>query len=582
MEDKKIDAYINGKIEIEDTFLALLQEDINEEGFNESLNNLNLHFQNQGFSQNQEELKIFLYYISKIADNHNRTKEFFKKIGEVLNLIHNEIKTFLSNFDIFDIFKSNPRMLLSLLQNNLLEADEIIFKYMMKYYYEKKRDQYFAFLYPEFKEFLSQEDVLYYEEKISNIKQYEIYRQEGENENYFCSLIRNDLIDEFVEFSTRVNLQLSSPVPFSLFESNPFLFDKETTLIEYAAFYGSIKIFQYLRLQEVTLTPSLWLYAIHSNNPEIIHLLEELQVNPKDSTFYECFKEAIICHHNDVANYIKECKITRYDENYLLESQYDWQKRKSIHEHIFDYYNFHFMNIKSYDKQILYYLINFDYVNLIKLYLPEEFEQLDQIVANDSFFNGLNNLVITSNLLNLNKYIFPNTVTICSSVKKMSKFAFLDCSGIRNVFFECPSSISQIGPSSFLECQYLFQISIPPSVTQIGNTCFLKCKHLVHVYIPSSVTYIGKSAFRGCSSLDKISIPPLIKKIDEETFSGCSSLTQVIFESPSSLASIEYCAFKDCTSLTQISIPSSLTRFGNSVFIGCSSLKQILIPSSVT
>ncbi|KAK8837406.1 hypothetical protein M9Y10_036840 [Tritrichomonas musculus] len=240
------------------------------------------------------------------------------------------------------------------------------------------------------------------------------------------------------------------------------------------------------------------------------------------------------------------------------------------------------MNIKSFDKQILYYLINFDYVNLIKLYLPEEFEQLDQIVANDSFFNGLNNLVITSNLLNLNKYIFPNTVTICSSVKKMSKFAFLDCSGIRNVFFECPSSISQIGPSSFLECQYLFQISIPPSVTQIGNTCFLKCKHLVHVYIPSSVTYIGKSAFRGCSSLDKISIPPLIKKIDEETFSGCSSLTQVIFESPSSLASIEYCAFKDCTSLTQISIPSSLTRFGNSVFIGCSSLKQILIPSSVT
>ena len=57
----------------------------------------------------------------------------------------------------------------------------------------------------------------------------------------------------------------------------------ETNLVEYAAFFGSIQIFKYLLVNQVKLIPSLWIYAIHSRNPEIIHLLEENNIEPYGS-----------------------------------------------------------------------------------------------------------------------------------------------------------------------------------------------------------------------------------------------------------------------------------------------------------
>ena len=56
---------------------------------------------------------------------------------------------------------------------------------------------------------------------------------------------------------------------------------KTPTLIEYSTFFGSIQIIQYLKYNKVPLTNSLWLYAIHSNNTEVIHFLEENEIKPE-------------------------------------------------------------------------------------------------------------------------------------------------------------------------------------------------------------------------------------------------------------------------------------------------------------
>ena len=45
------------------------------------------------------------------------------------------------------------------------------------------------------------------------------------------------------------------------------------TLIEYATFYGSIQIFKYLLNNNVGLTESLWMYAVHGQNSEIIDIM---------------------------------------------------------------------------------------------------------------------------------------------------------------------------------------------------------------------------------------------------------------------------------------------------------------------
>ena len=50
----------------------------------------------------------------------------------------------------------------------------------------------------------------------------------------------------------------------------------KTRLIEYAAF---------LYKKGAELTSKLWLYAIHSDNPEMIQLLKENQVKPPNSLF---------------------------------------------------------------------------------------------------------------------------------------------------------------------------------------------------------------------------------------------------------------------------------------------------------
>ena len=94
----------------------------------------------------------------------------------------------------------------------------------------------------------------------------------------------------------------SSEVKQSVFETNPLLLEKEATLIEYAAFFGSIKIFQYLKNNHVQMTPSLWIYAIHSKNAELINILEESCIDPPDKSYLKCFEESIKCHHNEIAD----------------------------------------------------------------------------------------------------------------------------------------------------------------------------------------------------------------------------------------------------------------------------------------
>ena len=57
-------------------------------------------------------------------------------------------------------------------------------------------------------------------------------------------------------------MPLTSKIKESFFETNPYLLENKEnmTLIEYAAFFGSIQIIQFLNLSSVPLKTSLWMY----------------------------------------------------------------------------------------------------------------------------------------------------------------------------------------------------------------------------------------------------------------------------------------------------------------------------------
>ena len=181
---------------------------------------------------------------------------------------------------------------------------------------------------------------------------------EGENELDYCKIIRNDSIGDFITYVKRSGMSLKTKIKTSIYETNPYLLSKNPSLIEYTAFFGSIQIFRYLYKNNVKLTPSLWIYAIHGFDPEIIYILESKNIKPKDQTYVECLIEAIECHHNDLVNYIKT--------NYI-------KKQGNIDDLIFQKsirsYNYSLFSDNLFTRISFFNFCRFDYFFLVKQYL---------------------------------------------------------------------------------------------------------------------------------------------------------------------------------------------------------------------
>ena len=190
-------------------------------------------------------------------------------------------------------------------------------------------------------------------------------------------MICQDSVEEFVAYVNRTNLSLPRRIDNSIFETNQFLNEnKNTTLIEYSAFFGSIQIFQFLQLSGVTLEPSLWLYAIHSQNADMIHLLEYHNVEPPNGDYKLCFIEAIKCHHNDIANYI-EYNFLQQNTDAL--SGVDYQSK------VFCFQNYAFFpsDLKSEDE--FYALCSYGYRLLSDLYIKKSEMNIKQKMKENIF-----------------------------------------------------------------------------------------------------------------------------------------------------------------------------------------------------
>ena len=171
-------------------------------------------------------------------------------------------------------------------------------------------------------------------------------------------MIQKDLIEEFIIYVNKNCISVESTINPSIYETNNFLLKRsEITLIEYAAFFGSIQIFNYLRNNGAKLDSSLWLYAIHGQNPEIINFLEENKILPSDdeqNLFEQIFKESIKCHHIDVINYI---------QNNYFQNKKEYSNDTLID--CFRYCNFMFMQFDINNENLFFYLCKYDYYLLV-------------------------------------------------------------------------------------------------------------------------------------------------------------------------------------------------------------------------
>lgn len=354
--------------------LRYIEEEENNEEIFENLTNL---FKEQNIYSNRLDLKTLLHILNRISKHHHRTTDFFGKIERVFLIFKEKIKNFFTNSEIFTIFKSNKRILLFLFEENIIVMDEYVFKKIEKFKYcIAKYPIYFS---PEIKPFINENwfpkydknDVFHTNAWVEEIKEdlpddFYSKRKIGENDNFICQLIRKDLIEDFIIYVNQNTYPLDSIINRSKYETNNFLLKKhKITLIEYATFCGSIQIFNYLRFNNVKLTSSLWEYAVHGQSAEIIHLLEELHIEPinldkKNNFFEQIFIESIKCHHIDIANYIRN--------NYLQDKN---ENSNDALINCIKYYNFILMENDLIDQSSFFYLCKYDYYFLAVCLLNE-------------------------------------------------------------------------------------------------------------------------------------------------------------------------------------------------------------------
>lgn len=324
---------------------------------------------NQKIVKNRTNLQELLRLIAKISENHHRHIIFFNKIEHILLYIKFDIKQSFINSEIFHIFKNDKRILCFLFENKILKCDFALANLILKRS-NKIGQHYCLYFFQEIHPFIDEEDKARIESSIDSriVLNYDKKRLIGENDFQIAQQIRNDLLKDFTNNISKSNLSLKSKIVSSIFETNSFLLKREeTTFIEYAAFFGSMQIFNYLRSNGVELTPSLWLYAIHSNNIDLINLLEENKVEPEDKSYEKCLEEAIKCHHNEMAKIIQSFLLSKKTD-ILDEKDYLF---KTASKFGFHYNNWANMSFDFDNKLLGYYLIKYDYLSLVKFFMKK-------------------------------------------------------------------------------------------------------------------------------------------------------------------------------------------------------------------
>lgn len=321
-------------------------------------------FDKKKIGDNRHLLKTLLHILAKISNNHHYVPNFFSKIEEIIKHFKNQIKKYFPNWEVFNIFKSNKRVLLFLFDEQIIFMDKYIVSRIIEGKYAKMGyPEYFS---PEIKPFIKEKIFKNHESLIDKIskdlpKDFYEKRKIGENDNILCEIIRNDSVDKFSSYVKENKISLKNKIEDSIFETNLFLLkNSETLIIEYAVFYKSTKIFNFLREKGIELMASLWLYAIHGQNTKIIHLLDENNIKPKDETYKECFKESLKCHHNDIAKYFL------YN---FFDNENDNESLQYLINIYLKYFNFDFIQNDLIDRSSFNEICKYDYYLLADIIL---------------------------------------------------------------------------------------------------------------------------------------------------------------------------------------------------------------------
>ena len=272
--------------EIQSLLLTYLDtSDNNQDTNSQNLSNLIQELKKKKIEDDRSSLDDFLRMLVHIASNHHRSIDFFPKIANLLVSLKTEIQKYYSNEDLFNLF-SHAEPVIVLLKDNLFQFTNEVNTIINS----KDNQDLKQYYYPDDKK-----------NEIENQKT-------GENHNQICTLIRLDEAPNFIDLVSHENISLEAKIDPSPFETNDFLKKhSEVTLLQYAAFCGSVAVFNHISNAKPELLESdIWEYAIHGRNYEIINTLKEKTVSAPNDNYESCLNLSISSHHSELIRTIQD------------------------------------------------------------------------------------------------------------------------------------------------------------------------------------------------------------------------------------------------------------------------------------
>ena len=153
-------------------------------------------------------------------------------------------------------------------------------------------------------------------------------------------------------------------------------------------------------------------------------------------------------------------------------------------------------------------------------------------ILSNTYSNGVGVIEFDSSVTEIGQNAFKNTkqldtMILPSSVTHIKAYAF-QSSGITDITI--PPTVIDISSGAFFLSK-LISIVIPASVKKMGPSVFLSCDSLTNVSISTSLNLLDHSMFSGCKSLVSITIPNNITGIGNDLFYNCSNLSEIRFDS---------------------------------------------------
>ena len=121
--------YLNKMNEIRNILLEYIDEEADDQGKFQNLIDI---FKTNKIQGNKHLLASTIHLLSSIIDNHYRKIYFFNKIFNIILFFKEELAKYFTNFEIYDFFRNNKRVILFFIEEKIINLDLLIVSKIIK------------------------------------------------------------------------------------------------------------------------------------------------------------------------------------------------------------------------------------------------------------------------------------------------------------------------------------------------------------------------------------------------------------------------------------------------------------------